>query len=164
MGIVAASGCRTAKVKVAERGQAEAADIERVEAVREALGPSGRIRVDANGGWETGQAARMLRQLAAFGLSTASLNNDTNNVGPRFGFAYKPLNSDKLVIRGGYGQLFDRLNGVQKVGNQFQAFGFQQPLTCLGPSRTGQCLGSLASDPLSGFRIGRRESHRASGH
>src|SRR5271169_6172572 len=71
MQIVAASGCRTAKVKVAERGQGEAADIERVEAVREALGPSGRIRVDANGGWETGQAARMLRRLAAFGLEYA---------------------------------------------------------------------------------------------
>ena len=62
--IVARSGCRTAKVKVAERGQAEAEDIERVEAVREALGPDGKIRVDANGGWEPGQAARMLRLLS----------------------------------------------------------------------------------------------------
>jgi o-succinylbenzoate synthase len=71
IGIVAASGCRTAKVKVAERGQAEAEDIERVEAVREALGPDGKIRVDANGGWEVGQAARMLRLLARFGLEYA---------------------------------------------------------------------------------------------
>jgi len=71
MTIVSRSGCRTAKVKVAERGQAEAEDIERVEAVREALGPDGRIRVDANGGWEPGQAARMLRQLARFGLEYA---------------------------------------------------------------------------------------------
>jgi O-succinylbenzoate synthase len=71
MRIVAGSGCRTAKVKVAERGQDEAADIERVEAVREALGPAGRIRVDANGGWEVGRAARMLRRLAAFGLEYA---------------------------------------------------------------------------------------------
>jgi o-succinylbenzoate synthase len=71
MQIVAASGCRTAKVKVAERGQAESDDIERVEAVREALGPAGKIRVDANGGWRVGQAARMLRRLAAFGLEYA---------------------------------------------------------------------------------------------
>jgi O-succinylbenzoate synthase len=71
MKIVAGSGCRTAKVKVAERGQAESEDIERVEAVREALGPDGRIRVDANGGWEPGQAARMLRRLARFGLEYA---------------------------------------------------------------------------------------------
>ena len=53
--IVATSGCRTAKVKVAERGQDGTADIERVEAVREALGPAGRIRVDANGGWTSGR-------------------------------------------------------------------------------------------------------------
>src|SRR6185436_2136444 len=39
-------------------------------------------------------------QLAAFGLDTSSLSNDTNNFGPRFGFAYKPLKTDKLVIRG----------------------------------------------------------------
>jgi O-succinylbenzoate synthase len=64
--IVAASGCRTAKVKVAEKGQAESDDAERVAAVRDALdaaGPGGRIRVDANGGWTVGQAARMLRLL-----------------------------------------------------------------------------------------------------
>jgi O-succinylbenzoate synthase len=69
--IVSASGCRTAKVKVAERGQSETDDIERVEAVREALGPDGRIRVDANGGWPPAQAARMLRRLARFGLEYA---------------------------------------------------------------------------------------------
>jgi o-succinylbenzoate synthase len=69
--IVSASGCRTAKVKVAERGQSEAQDIERVAAVRDALGPDGRIRVDANGGWPPAQAARMLRQLARFGLEYA---------------------------------------------------------------------------------------------
>jgi o-succinylbenzoate synthase len=71
MRIVAGSGCRTAKVKVAEPGQAASDDIERVEAVREALGPSGKIRVDANGGWDAAQAARVLRRLAAFGLEYA---------------------------------------------------------------------------------------------
>jgi outer membrane receptor protein involved in Fe transport len=48
------------------------------------------------------------RQLAAFGVDTSALNNDTNNIGPRFGFAYKPLNSDKLVVRGGYGLFYGR--------------------------------------------------------
>jgi o-succinylbenzoate synthase len=72
--LVAASGCRTAKVKVAEQGQREAEDVERVAAVRDALdatGPGGRIRVDANGGWSVGAAARMLRQLSRFGLEYA---------------------------------------------------------------------------------------------
>jgi outer membrane receptor protein involved in Fe transport len=47
-------------------------------------------------------------QLASFGLDTSKLDNDTNNFGPRFGFAYKPLSSDKVVIRGGYGMFYGR--------------------------------------------------------
>jgi len=72
--IVAASGCRTAKVKVAERGQAPGEDLDRVAAVRDALdaaGPGGRIRVDANGGWSVDEAARMLRALEKYGLEYA---------------------------------------------------------------------------------------------
>jgi O-succinylbenzoate synthase len=69
--IVAASGCRTAKVKVAEPGQPESDDIDRVEAVRDAIGPGGKIRVDANGGWSTGQARHMITALARFGLEYA---------------------------------------------------------------------------------------------
>jgi o-succinylbenzoate synthase len=69
--IVAGSGCRTAKVKVAEPGQPDSDDIARVAAVREAIGADGRIRVDANGGWSVPRAARMLRELARFGLEYA---------------------------------------------------------------------------------------------
>ncbi len=47
-------------------------------------------------------------QLAAFGVDTSFLENDTNNLGPRFGFAYKPLNSNRLVVRGGYGLYYAR--------------------------------------------------------
>ena len=47
-------------------------------------------------------------QLAALGVDTGQLRNDKNNFGPRFGFAYKALNSDKLVIRGGYGFFYGR--------------------------------------------------------
>ena len=69
--IVAGSGCRTAKVKVAERGQPLRADTARVEAVRDALGPHGRIRVDANGAWDVDEAQRALRELGRFGLEYA---------------------------------------------------------------------------------------------
>ncbi len=62
-GIVSRSGCRTAKVKVAEPGQAPADDIARVEAVRDALGPGGKVRVDANGAWDPSTAVRMIRAL-----------------------------------------------------------------------------------------------------
>jgi O-succinylbenzoate synthase len=61
--IVRGSGCGTAKVKVAEPGQADADDIARVEAVRDALGPGGRVRVDANGAWDPDTAVRMIKAL-----------------------------------------------------------------------------------------------------
>jgi O-succinylbenzoate synthase len=69
--IVASSGCSTAKIKVAERGQSDSADIGRVEAVRDILGPDGKIRVDANGAWDVGTARRVLRQLARYELEYA---------------------------------------------------------------------------------------------
>lgn len=65
--IVRASGASTAKVKVAERGQTLADDIARVEAVRDALGPAGRVRVDANGGWSVDEAVTAVRALDAVG-------------------------------------------------------------------------------------------------
>jgi O-succinylbenzoate synthase len=69
--LVAASGCTTAKVKVAEPGQSLADDIARVEAVRDALGPAGAIRVDANGAWSLGDAVVALGELARFDLEYA---------------------------------------------------------------------------------------------
>ena len=66
--IVASSGCTTAKVKVAERGQREADDVARVEAVRDALGPRGRVRIDVNGAWDVDTAVRMIRLLDRFEL------------------------------------------------------------------------------------------------
>ncbi|WP_141575637.1 o-succinylbenzoate synthase [Actinomadura sp. WMMA1423] len=65
------SGCRTAKVKVAERGQSDADDLARVEAVRAAIGPRGRVRIDANGGWDVDRAARMIRSLDRWELEYA---------------------------------------------------------------------------------------------
>lgn len=66
----AGRGCRTAKVKVAEPGQSLADDEARLEAVRDAIGPHGRIRVDANGGWSVDEAVAAIKALdrAAGGL------------------------------------------------------------------------------------------------
>ncbi|UOQ59789.1 o-succinylbenzoate synthase [Leucobacter rhizosphaerae] len=64
-------GCRTAKVKVAERGQDLAADVARVRAVREAMDDEARVRIDANGGWTVEQAVDALRALASFDLDYA---------------------------------------------------------------------------------------------
>ena len=57
-------GARTAKVKVAEKGQTLSEDVARVAAVR-ALVPA--VRVDANGGWTVDEAEAALRRLAADG-------------------------------------------------------------------------------------------------
>jgi len=61
-------GCRTVKVKVADRGQTLAEDVARVAAVRELMGPEARIRVDANGGWNVDEAERAVHALAPFDL------------------------------------------------------------------------------------------------
>lgn len=68
--VLVSAGCRTAKVKVAERGQRLTEDEARLEAVRDALGPDGRVRVDANGGWSVDEAVRAIPLLerAAGGL------------------------------------------------------------------------------------------------
>ena len=64
-------GCRTAKVKVAERGQSLADDVARVRAVRAAMGSDARVRVDANTGWSVDDAITALTALAEFDLDYA---------------------------------------------------------------------------------------------
>jgi O-succinylbenzoate synthase len=61
--LVAASQCSTAKVKIGARD-----DTARLEAVRDALGPDGRMRADANGCWDVATAARRIRALARYDL------------------------------------------------------------------------------------------------
>jgi O-succinylbenzoate synthase len=61
--IAARAGCSSVKVKVAEGD-----DDARVAAVREAVGPDGRIRLDANGAWTVDEAVRNIRALARHGL------------------------------------------------------------------------------------------------
>jgi O-succinylbenzoate synthase len=64
-------GCTTAKVKVAERGQSLDDDVARVAAVREVMGRSARLRVDANGAWSVDDAHAALRRLGSYDLEYA---------------------------------------------------------------------------------------------
>jgi O-succinylbenzoate synthase len=64
-------GCTTAKVKVAQAGQALADDVDRVAAVRDVLGAAGEVRVDANGAWTVEQAVTALTALAPYDLEYA---------------------------------------------------------------------------------------------
>lgn len=61
--LVRASGCSCAKVKVAEGD-----DDARVAAVRDALGPGGRLVVDANGAWGVEEAVRNIRKLYRYSV------------------------------------------------------------------------------------------------
>lgn len=58
--LVLASGCRTAKVKVGGPGTDPGADRDRLRAVRDALGPEGRIRIDANALWDVATALAVI--------------------------------------------------------------------------------------------------------
>jgi O-succinylbenzoate synthase len=71
--IATVGGARTAKVKVADPGSDLAADAERLEAVREAMGPDARLRIDANAAWTLEEALAALPVLdrAAGGLEYA---------------------------------------------------------------------------------------------
>ncbi|MDN5601570.1 MAG: o-succinylbenzoate synthase [Brachybacterium sp.] len=66
-------GARTAKVKVADPGVTLAEDAERLEAVRDAMGPAARLRIDANAAWTRQEALAALPVLdrAAGGLEYA---------------------------------------------------------------------------------------------
>ena len=61
-------GCRTVKIKVAEPGQSLSDDTARVAAARDYLGAEGRIRVDANGGWNVDEAEHAIHAFAEFDL------------------------------------------------------------------------------------------------
>lgn len=64
-------GCRTAKIKVADPGQSVSDDVARVRAVRDVLGPEGRVRIDANGAWNVDEAEHAIHALAEFDLEYA---------------------------------------------------------------------------------------------
>jgi O-succinylbenzoate synthase len=96
-------GCRTAKVKVAQAGTRLGDDVDRVRAVRRALGPEGRIRVDANAAWNLDEAEHALRALSPFDLEyveqpCGSLE-ETAELRRRTADLAVPVAADELVRR-----------------------------------------------------------------
>jgi hypothetical protein len=62
--------------------------------------------------------------LAAGGLDTSRINTDENNVGPRFGFAYRMDKTGNTVVRGGYGIYYGRTPSIL-TGTAFTQNGIQ---------------------------------------
>lgn len=64
--LVGESGAKTAKVKVGDPGIPAGADEERLDAVVEALGPGGKVRIDVNAVWSLEEATKRLGELSRF--------------------------------------------------------------------------------------------------
>ncbi len=76
----------------------------------------------------------------AIATSVKSDNNhtlkgqDLNNFAPRFGFAFSPFDSNRLVIRGGYGIFFDRPSAAF-INTIFSNYPFLREIEVTAPSR-----------------------------
>ncbi len=85
-----------------------------------------------------------------------------DDLGPHVAASWNPSFKDgllgrlfgdqKTVFRGGYGLVFDRINGSTNVFFPMLNVGFAQTLTCAGPRTNGTC--AAGSDPTNAFRIG----------
>ena len=51
-------------------------------------------------------------QLLAAGYTTNKIPIDSNNIGPRLGFAWTPTASNRTVVRGGYGVFYGRVPSI----------------------------------------------------
>jgi hypothetical protein len=84
---------------------------------------------------------------------------------PRIAMAWNPhfdsnglmgaiFGSSATVIRGGYGRIYGRLNGVDLVLVPLLGVGLIQPVQCTAPLSTGACGVAGSGTDTNGFRIG----------
>ncbi|HEY9282224.1 MAG TPA: TonB-dependent receptor [Pyrinomonadaceae bacterium] len=66
--------------------------------------------------------------------NNSTINPDRNNFGPRFGFAYSPLESNRMVVRGGYGVFFDRPSAAF-INTVFSNYPYLREIEVTAPSR-----------------------------
>ena len=98
-------GARTAKVKVAEPGQSLIDDLARVRAVREQLGPEGRIRIDANTLWNVDEAEHAIHTLAPYDLEyveqPCATIEELAEIRRRISYMGIPIAADESVRKAG---------------------------------------------------------------
>ncbi len=105
----------------------------------------------------------MVRNVAGGGKKYP-YNDFFGGFSPRIAVAWNPsfsggilgriFGNGETVIRGGYSRIFGRLNGVKQVMSLVNNTGVGQPISCVGASKDGRCLGNLGVDPTTAFRIG----------
>ena len=72
-----------------------------------------------------------------------TIRTDTNNLSPRIGFAWTPLASGTVVVRGGAGLFFDRVplralaNALLSAGNTSDVANLRQNSISVGPAQAG---------------------------
>src|SRR3990172_6233606 len=97
---------------------------------------------------------------SAIGTAIVSTNKhtlngqDLNNFAPRFGFAFSPFDSNKMVLRGGYGLFFDRPS-TAFINTVFSNYPFLREVEVTSPTRAVP-LGTAYSQqdpnyPFSGY-------------
>lgn len=101
--LVEESGASTAKVKIGDPGDSENDDMERVAAVRGALGPEGGLRVDVNASWDLATATARIGRLEEFDLQyveqPVATVDDMKTLRSRVGV---PIAADEVVRQSPY--------------------------------------------------------------
>ena len=74
----------------------------------------------------------------------------------------KIFGSNNTVIRGGYGRIYGRLNGVDLMLVPLLGPGLLQAVACVGPTSNGQCGGTGGANASDGVphRRGRQTARR----
>ena len=93
-------GFRILKIKVGKEGLK---DIERIKAIREAVGPDIRLRIDANQGWTAKQAVRIIRTMEDAGIEMDLVEqpvaaHDFEGMKYVTGNVYTPILADESVF------------------------------------------------------------------
>ncbi|HEX5705350.1 MAG TPA: carboxypeptidase-like regulatory domain-containing protein [Pyrinomonadaceae bacterium] len=91
---------------------------------------------------------------AAINATAKAANNhtlngqDTNNFAPRVGFAYSPLDSNRMVIRGGFGVFYDRPSAAF-INTVFSNYPFLREIEITVPSGNVPIANAFAAQPTT---------------
>ncbi len=151
-------GCRTAKVKVAEAGQTLADDVARVRAVRDVMGPDGRIRIDANAAWNVDEAERAIHALAEFDLEyveqPCATVEELKDIRKRVKYAGIPIAADESVRKAADPLAVARAGAADLIIVKAQPLGgVHRALDIVAETGLGAVVSS-ALDTAIGLRMG----------